>query len=302
MRQKTRKYYTLSNDKIFKNIFLKDSNLLKWLLNSVVSAFDENCDINIIGIENTELAKDRIYIKNKTVDALINTNYAYFNIEVNNDFSRSRQIRNLFYITSIFNNKIKIKEDYNSIDKRVIQINFNYNQKKTEHLISKYTLINEYYSLETYLDLIYIINIDVARIVKFWYNELRKEKEYYKRYKYILVMGMDEEKLEKLKEEDHMVKKIKDEMDKLNGDKEFYQALSDEDDIKFQMNSIYNDGVKEGIEQGLEQGIEQGIEQGLEQGVMQANINNAKKMKNEKCSLDLIKKITGLDINTINNL
>lgn len=262
-----RKYYTLSNDKMFKNIFLKNKTLLTWLLNRIMKNFDNNCNIKIIGIENTELAKDRIYIKNKTVDSLINTNYAYFNIEVNDNFKRSRQIRNLFYLTSIFNNKIKVNENYNSIDKSIIQINFNVNQNKTKHLISKYTLINEYYTVETYLDIIYIINIDVARIVKFWYNNLNKEKEYYEKYKHILIFVSDKEKLDEIGKGDIMVDTIKKEIEILNKDENFYQALTDEEDIRFQMNSEYTDGIKDGIKEGIEQGIGQGIEYNVPIGV-----------------------------------
>ena len=171
----SKKFYTLKNDLVFKNVFLKSPKRIKWLLDGIL-----NMNIEIYNISNCELYKDRLYIRSKTVDSIIDTNYAYINIELNDTFNDNKKIRNFYYQTSYLNQLVHIKEDYVSIDKPIIQINFNVNQNKTKHLISKYTLINEYYTVETYLDIIYILNIDVARIVKFWYNNLNKEKEYFK--------------------------------------------------------------------------------------------------------------------------
>lgn len=91
-----------------------------------------------------------------------------------------------------------------------------------------------------------------------------------------------------------MVKKIKTEILKLNNDSKFYQFLTDEEDKEILCNSYYSKGVNEGIEQGINQGIEQGI--------LKSRIDSARKMKKEHCSLELIKKITGLDISTIMQL
>ena len=95
-----------------------------------------------------------------------------------------------------------------------------------------------------------------------------------------------------------MIDTIKREIDDMNRDVGFYQALTDEEDIKFQMNTEYRDGLKEGEEKGIKKGIEKGIEKGKEQ----ANINNARKMKREHIPVSIIKRITGLDVQTIMTL
>ena len=292
------KYYTLSNDKMFKNVFLRNTNLLEWLINGIMRNIDASCSIKILSIENVELFKDRMYIKNKTIDSLIDTNYAYFNIELNNKFNHSRKIRNLFYLNSIYINKVKVNQDYSSIDKPTIQINLNLEQKKTKHFISKYLIINEYCTLEKYDNLLYIINIDVARMVKFWYNDLKQSQDYFEKYKYILIIGLDKDFLNSIKEGDKMIDTIKREIDDMNRDVGFYQALTDEEDIKFQMNTEYRDGLKDGEEKGIKKGIEKGIKKGKEQ----ANINNARKMKREHIPVSIIKRITGLDAKTIMTL
>ena len=95
-----------------------------------------------------------------------------------------------------------------------------------------------------------------------------------------------------------MIDTIKREIDNMNRDVGFYQALTDEEDIRFQMNTERNIGLKEGIEKG----IEKGIIQGHEQGIAEANLNNARKMKLENIPIALINKITGLDTKVIMSL
>ena len=91
-----------------------------------------------------------------------------------------------------------------------------------------------------------------------------------------------------------MIDTIKREIDNMNRDVGFYQALTDEEDIRFQMNTERNIGLKEGIEKGIIQGHEQGIKI--------ANLNNARKMKLENIPIALINKITGLDTKVIMSL
>jgi len=111
-----------------------------------------------------------------------------------------------------------------------------------------------------------------------WYNHNRSN-EYYQRYKYMLIVGMEKEDLDKIPMEDKDMKDIKDEINKLNEDEDFYQYMTDEEKLR---KSFYAEGKEEGIKE--------------------EKISNAKKMKLEGISLDTIKKITGLDINVIRNL
>ena len=131
-------------------------------------------------------------------------------------------------------------------------------------------------------------------MVKFWYNELKQRQDYFKKYKYILIIGLDKMCLNSIKEGDKMIDIIKREIDDMNRDVGFYQALTDEEDIKFQMNTEYRDGLKEGEQKGIQKGIEKGKEQ--------ANINNVRKMKYEHIPVSIIKKITVLDVKTIMTL
>ena len=124
-----------------------------------------------------------------------------------------------------------------------------------------------------------IINIDIDGFIDKLHN-LNKDKDFYKEYKHFLLIGMSKEDLLEL---ENMVKRIKDEVIKLNQDPKFYQFLTDEEDLEILRNSYYSKGIKEGIQKGKLQGIQE------------TKISNARKMKSNNLSFDLISDITGLD-------
>ena len=75
-------FYTLKADQVFKNVFYKDDNLLKRFLSDILSIFYDDVTINKVKVLNTELTKDKLYIKNKVVDI----GSKVLNIEVNVGF------------------------------------------------------------------------------------------------------------------------------------------------------------------------------------------------------------------------
>ena len=95
-----------------------------------------------------------------------------------------------------------------------------------------------------------------------------------------------------------MVKKIKEEVFNLNNSKKYPKFLTDEEYLEFEKGLSYNMG----IEKGIEKGIEHGHMEGIEEGKNEEKRMNAKKMKQENIPLDIIKRITGLDIKTIISL
>ena len=190
----SKKFYTLKNDLVFKNVFLKNSKRIKWLLNGIFNIIEYNTDIEIINIDNSELYKDRLYVRTKMVDSIINTNYAYINMELNDTFNDNKKLRNFYYQTSYLNQLVHVKEDYVSIDKPVIQINLNLSNSDALKIINKYS-INDDITYEEYLNIFYIINIDIAKILDKWYNELNQDLDYFNKYKYLLLIGMNEKQL-----------------------------------------------------------------------------------------------------------
>ena len=133
------------------------------------------------------------------------------------------------------------------------------------------------------------IDIDVDYYKNKWYHS-GKPKEYYEQFKSIIMFGLTEEKLKNLEDSDDYMKKIKNDVIKLNGDPNFYQAMTDEEDRQMIENSIFISGKQEGIKQGARQGIEEN----------QKTI--VKNMKKENYKLEDIAKITGLTMQEIEKI
>jgi len=58
-------------------------------------------------------------------------------------------------------------------------------------------------------------------------------------------------------------------------------------------------GFEKGLEEGLEKGMEKGIEKGMEKGRQEANFIHAREMKALNVDREIIKKVTGIDIDNI---
>ena len=87
---------------------------------------------------------------------------------------------------------------------------------------------------------------------------------------------------------------LKDDVIKLNGDPNFYQAMTDEEDRQMIENSIFISGKQEGIKQGIEQGTRRGIEENQKSIV--------KNMKDANYKVEDIAKITGLSVQEIKKI
>ena len=116
------------------------------------------------------------------------------------------------------------------------------------------------------------------------------------------MFGLTEDELKNLEDSDDYMKKIKNDVIKLNGDPNFYQAMTDEDDREMIENSIFISGKQEGIKQGIEQGTRQGIEQGTRQGIEENQKNIVRNMKEANYKIEDIAKITGLTMHEIEKI
>ena len=125
------------------------------------------------------------------------------------------------------------------------------------------------------------IDVNVDYFKDKWYN-LGKEKEYYEKYKSILIFSFDEDEFKKLKDSDKYMKKIKEDVEKLNNDTEFYQWMTDEEDRKMMQNSAKKEG--------------------REEGAKEKEISIVRNMKKKKYPIEDIKEITGLSIEEINEI
>ena len=274
-------YYTLKYDPVFKNVFYRDKELLKIFLTNIMHHVDSSFKIKELTIRNSELTKDRLYIKNKIIDILVKTDDKVINIEINSDYSVNIKNRNFLYLCSALVADTDKDVSYKTIDQH-IQINFIFQGKNKKGIsIYEYRDINDEKILT---DMIKTIDINVDYFIYEWYNK-NKSKEYYNKYRDILIVGMEENDLLNIKDDDYMDKIVND-IDNLNKDNKFHQLFTDEEDrIK-----LRNGYIEEGIEQVVKQGIEQG------------KLEDAKKMLDEKIPIETIIRITGLTKEQIENV
>ena len=293
-------FKTLSNDIVFKSIFFKNPDLLEWLMNRTFKSLNINYILKNYNICNGELVVDRVFLKSRTLDALIECDDIVYNLEVNKYFDLETIIRNYLYQSNYLIFMVHRGKKYVNSIKPVVQINYNIKTKNEYQYEGKIEDI-ESKTLKKYYFIKKIINIDIAKYIDKWYN-LNKDKEYYEKYKHFLLLGMTKEDLIELEDDDNMVKKIKNEIFNLNDPSEFPRLFSDEEFLEIEKNTSYYNGIEHGMEKGEAIGIEKGEAIGIEKGIEQEKISNARMMKKENIKTSIISKVTGLDINTIMNL
>ena len=280
-----KKFYSLKYDQVFKNVFFRDINLLKYFLTNILNLFYDDFYIDDIEIKNTELSKDRLYIKNKCLDILVKTGNKIINLEINTSYNSYTKNRNLIYL---FNSIIDDthKSDKYTLDNEHIQINFNFNDSGYD--IESYHILEDTTN-KLFTNVFRIININVDYFYNEWYN-LSKDNSFFIYFKNIIIMNFNEDELLNLKDCDKFMDKIKNNVTSLNKDDDFYQFMTDEEDQRRMLNSLVDDSFDKGVNQGITQGIKK------------ANIDNAKKMIIEKVDINIISKVTGLSIDEINKL
>ena len=280
-----KKFYSLKYDQVFKNVFFRDINLLKYFLTNILNLFYDDFYIDDIEIKNTELSKDRLYIKNKCLDILVKTGNKIINLEINTSYNSYTKNRNLIYL---FNSIIDDthKSDKYTLDNEHIQINFNFNDSGYD--IESYHILEDTTN-KLFTNVFRIININVDYFYNEWYN-LSKDNSFFKKYKNIIIMNFNEDELLNLKDCDKFMDKIKDDITSLNKDDDFYQFMTDEEDQRRMLNSLVDDSFDKGVNQGITQGIKK------------ANIDNAKKMIEKDIDFKTISEITGLSISDLNRV
>lgn len=305
---------SLTYDKMFKGLFLKNKEILKkFILTQIdLDIAPEYCKIEIL---NNELPKDRIKEYQKVLDiyVLIN-NYFYVNLEINRSYYNDVKLRNLMYDNKNFG---MLLDESNSpkelINKHFVQINLNTREKDVEcgsdkiimygleskkrYFENKYILIKY---LEYYRNLYYTYDEDLNES-DMWLVVLTSRNFY--------ELGSLLEKLLPLEE----VYKFIEDVIRMCTNKPFFtewekEKLNELVEYQTEVNAIerglqqgiergLQQGLQQGIEQGLQQGIEQGLQQGLEQGIEQGEENKTieliKNMLSDNLQIEKISLYTG---------
>ena len=258
-----KKFYTCRNDIAFKEVFMeeKNSDLLKALLESIL-------DIKIKNIKYLNLEKNNgnIHIKRKHFDFHIKTDTENIHIEVNSEMKPYVRPRNASYIFNAYSSVVLRGEEYTE-DIKFIQINFNYKMSKKDKSIRIYTLSDE--ERKKYVNNLFIYEFNMEYFKEMWYSN-KKEID---NYKYLIMLDLEKEDLEKLSREDKVIKKYMSEVERINEDPEIYEYMSAEEDNRKIENTMREYWKEEGLRDGREEGIKEGIKEGREENIKENSIN-----------------------------
>ena len=275
-------FYLGMNDRVFKEIFLKEEN--KDLLSALLYT-SLKMNFSKMTLLNTERKSDNVLVRRKTLDVLLETDSGLIGIEVNSSNQKYIRARNFAFFSDMVSHYVGVGQIYDEVI-QFLQLNFTSGIHKDLKECRVYKMQDEDQFLFVQNAFIYEVNID--RLIRFWYDE---NEEKIQEYKYIIMLGLPLEELEKLysKTKDRLVKKYMEELERVNEDPRFREYLTKEQDEEKIRNTLIMEAKTEGEELGKRRGEKQKA------------IEIAKKML-EKYSIEEIKVLTGLNENEIHNL
>ena len=228
----------LLNDKIIKKLLSGNTTILKQYVKKIIEEIIEKKIEEEIKLVHPNVGINK-HIVNSEVDIVYETDDAYYNIEVNKDYSKKLDKKNLAYLHQLSLRSIKKAKEY-SQGKKVIQINLdNYDRFKENKFVYKTSLMEEsIYAKRNEEIEIYDINLDYLKNVD--YNDIKKNT--LARLLYLLV-ETEEEKIKKIYEGDELMIDVKKEAERIM---ENFDAL------------LYYDPYELGKEVGMDKGIDKG--------------------------------------------
>ena len=262
-----KKFYTCKNDIAFKEVFMEERNsdLLKALLESIL-------DIKIKNIKYLNLEKNNgnIHIRRKHFDFHIKTDTENIHIEVNSEMHPYVRPRNTAYICNSYSIETLRGENYTE-NIKFIQINLNYRISKKEKPIRIYTLCDE--EGKKYVNNLFIYEFNMEYFKEMWYSN----KKEINNYKYLVMLDLKKDDLEKLSKEDKVIKKYMSEVERINDDPEIYEYMSAEEDNRKIENTMREYWKEEGLRDGREEGIKEGIKENIKENLINLYKNGVSK-------------------------
>ena len=275
-----KEFYTCKNDRAFKEVFLNPNNsdLLKALLEFILKI-----KIDKLEIKKTELLSGNVNVKDKRVDAIVHTGNKKIEIEINSQYEKYLNPRNMAYICNTYQSHTLVGKEYNQ-QTDIVQVNLTWGLGKNNDEMKIYKIMNEKGELYVKNFIIYEINMDYYD--KIWYS---KNEEEIKKNQYMIMLDLDKKELENMPKDDIVDKYITN-VTIVNNDPEFQKYMSEEEDKRKIQNSLLSEAKEEGISQGYTSGINDGIKQ------------TAKNLLSMNMTLENISRATGLTVEEIKNL
>ena len=272
-------FYKATNDKVFKAIFLPESN---WnLIKRLIEDATKMSDIEIISVVSPELPKDNIYNKGKTLDVVFKTKDIIYNIEVNVYNKSIFHRRNFAYLATQYTTDLSAGDTYDDM-KNHIQINISDSTSKDIPDYDKYEVRGERHN-KLFIDNFTIYEFNLSKMDEMCYNN----------YKFLQILNYSKKELDNCIGDKDM-EKFKDEIERVNSDSEFIQLMSADKEEEMYLNTVKHLEYEKGIELGIEQGIEQGINQNskeIAKNLLKTNLTPEEIASSTGLTVDEVKKL-----------
>ena len=282
----TKEFFPAVYDVIFKNVCI-DNDYGKIVLGLILSTiFDRKIIVKRYIVPTLpQRTKEE---KEKNLDVLVETNYGYMVVEMNNgDFNKTKLYRNYMYLMSYASQKELTNEKYD-VKNNYILVNLNANCQVTKEPIEIFEYRNE--NFDCILDNVKVCNVNLDSLENLCYND----EEEMDKYRYLLMLKLEKQALEEFYPEDEYVRRFKEIVMRINDNIEFYWGVTPEKDRemlhKGELDEKYDDGFANGEKRGIAKGEKN------------ANIKTAKRLHKLGIPLETISEGTSLSMQELSQI
>ncbi|MBO5476637.1 MAG: Rpn family recombination-promoting nuclease/putative transposase [Clostridia bacterium] len=275
---------SIKNDFVFKKLFSKKGNeeyliqFLSGLLNLEIKRIEIEHDVALeINLEDKKLGI-------LDIKATLNDDTCV-DIEMQRSDEKNIVKRSTFYASKLVSEQLSKSQEYKLIKPVIVIFIMDFNYFPFEEYITKSMMVTD-------LHREYELNNNVI----YYYIELPKFRDAKVNMKDItsqwltFIDGEKKKELEKVMENNNLIKKADEELEYLSGDAEIRRIAELRDKYVRDMKSAKSDGYEDGEKAGVKQ------------GVIQEKINIAKNMLKEKIDIKIISRVTGLSEDEIKNI
>ncbi len=240
---KSKKFYDLKYDAVFKRIIIDDSD--HTIMNNILSDILER-EVKVKRYLNSELKIKNKKIKGKRLDIIAETTEGILiNIELNINYDKNIKERNLNYYSTLYTETIEKGDKYIKV-KEIIQINLNFNEGNNKPLKEEYLLRNK--EGKVLVENFKIINVNIAGYKDKWYDKnIRGDK----RHIYLTMLGSNREEIKALAKKDRKVREVEEKMLRFNEDGTITNLMTPKEENALMERIIkknaYQDGAKDTI-------------------------------------------------------
>ena len=298
------KYFSLLKDFVIKELFSKNPTIYKEILILFIEEIIKlDSKITKISYDNSELGKSNYKEYNKTIDSYVKlNNNIHIDLECNSALYKDVKRRNILYLNKISTKVLETGENIKKLNSTyLIQININTSSSDNKYGYEHFLLVgNNSGKRLTNFEHICVFNIEYYR--RIFYNGVRSLKKF---ELWLVVFSS-----KNFQELYNTLNYVTDEETRDHLIREVYNMFSDGfrlDDWKKEHADVLNEMVRHDMlenarEEGIQEGIQEGEELGRAKGLQEAIISTIKSMLKEKCSVNLISKVTGKTLHEIKEI